>query len=71
MEKVERLLYRFGNLKKQIKECKDEIKELFAEKYSCMEAVSYTHLCSSIKGSSEFIVFSLTADGMAFSIPPC
>lgn len=39
MEKVERLLYRFGNLKKQIKECKDEIKELFAEKYSCMEGL--------------------------------
>lgn len=37
MEKAERVLYRYGSLKNSINECKEDIKELYAEKYSCVD----------------------------------
>ena len=37
MNKTERILYRLGNLDRQIKEYGNEIKGLFAEKYSYMD----------------------------------
>ncbi len=37
MERAERLLYKYGSLKNSIAECKNDIRELYAEKYSCVD----------------------------------
>lgn len=37
MERAERLLYKYGSLKNSILECKNDIRELYAEKYSCVD----------------------------------
>lgn len=37
MEQTERLLYRYGSLKNSIRECREDIRELYAEKYSCVD----------------------------------
>lgn len=39
MENVEKNFYRYGALKREIDECKKNIREMTAEKYSCMDTL--------------------------------